>query len=269
MKKCPNCSDCDLIAQKISANVEVDACPKCGGVWFEKGEVGDFTNFAKDIPDIARLAKEAKSSGKNCPECGLGMKEMKYTGSCELMIDYCESCSGVWFDGGELGELKAISEKLEDVKLRISREVWNLRFNLHKRSALTCPKCLAKTLHTFNTSEGVTVDLCDKCRGMWMDKGETARAAELETDFPDYRAVAGSAVLTNLICPCCGSKLHNMKYAPNSDLKIEYCQKCGGMFLDAGEMSKIETISANSEGAGKKLVRCLKQMHDEGYVKLN
>jgi Zn-finger nucleic acid-binding protein len=147
--------------------------------------------------------------------------------------------------------------------------VWNLRFNLHKRSALTCPKCLAKTLHTFNTSEGVTVDLCDKCRGMWMDKGETARAAELENDFPDYRAVAGSAVLTNFICPCCGSKLHNMKYATQSDLMIEYCRKCGGMFLDAGEMSKIETISANSESAGKKLVRCLKQMHDEGYVKLN
>jgi len=59
-----------------------------------------------------------------------------------------------------------------------------------------------------------------------------------------------------------------MKYSPKSDLMIEYCQKCGGMFLDAGEMAKVETISANAESAGKKLVRCLKQMHDEGYVKL-
>ncbi len=269
MKKCPNCNGHALNAQNISANVEVDVCTECGGVWFEKGEVGDFTNFAKDIPDIARLAKEAKPSGKECPECRLGMKEMKYTGSSELMIDYCESCGGVWFDGGELSELKSISEKLDDVKLRISREVWNLRFSLHKRSALNCPKCRAKTLHTFNTSEGVVVDLCDKCRGMWMDKGETARSAELENDFPDYNAVAGSAVLTDLICPSCGSKLYNMKYAPQSDLMIEHCQKCGGIFLDAGEISKIETISANSEGAGKKLVRCLKQMHDEGYVKLN
>ncbi|HOT75596.1 MAG TPA: zf-TFIIB domain-containing protein, partial [Candidatus Wallbacteria bacterium] len=89
MKKCPNCNETDLIAQKISASVEVDACPKCGGVWFEKGEVGDFTNFAKDIPDIARLAKEAKASAKKCPQCLISMKEMKYTRSSQLMIDYC------------------------------------------------------------------------------------------------------------------------------------------------------------------------------------
>jgi len=217
MKKCPCCKDIELSIQKISPNVEVDTCQKCGGVWFEKGEVGDFTRFAKDIPDFARLVKEAKPSSKACPECHTNMKEMKYTASSELIIDYCATCSGMWFDGGEMGELNKIAGNMDDVRLRISREVWNLRLSLHARSALSCPKCMQKTLHTFNTSEGVTVDLCDKCKGMWMDRGETARAAELENDFPDYNAVASSAKLTDFICPSCGGKLHSMKYSPKSD----------------------------------------------------
>lgn len=269
MKKCPVCNEIELKEQKISENVEVDICLKCGGIWFEKGEIGEFTQFAKDIPDFDRLVKDAKVSEKKCPECQIFMKEMKYTRTNDLMIDYCEQCKGIWLDGGEILTLKDITNKLEDIKLRISREVWKLRFNIHQRSSLTCPKCKTKSLHTFNTSEGVVIDLCDKCHGMWLDKGETAKSAELENDFPNYAASLKTAIITDLICPSCGDKLYTMQYAPGkSDLVVEHCRKCGGIFLDKGEMSKVETVSAISETAGKKLVRCLKQMHDEGYVKL-
>lgn len=268
MKKCPVCKDDQLSPEKISANVEVDLCPKCGGMWFEKGEIGDFTKFSEDIPDFKKLSKEARESQKRCPDCHAALSEMKFTGSSELMVDHCPNCSGVWLDGGEARSLGNIAANPEDVKLRISREVWNLRFKMQKTSALACPKCQTKSMHDFKTSEGVTVDLCDKCKGIWMDRGETARAAELENDFPDYNAVAATAVETKLACPSCGKKLFNMKYAKNSDLMVEHCKGCGGIFLDAGEISKIETISATAEGAGKKIVRCLKQMHDEGYVRL-
>lgn len=268
MKKCPNCKDTGLNTYNISPAVEVDGCPKCNGVWFEKGEISSFSRFSEDIPGFKQKIKEAKNSSKSCPECSAPMKEMKYAGSSDLLIDYCEKCCGVWLDGGEAGQLGKLSENPDDVKLRISREVWNLRFKINKTSGLKCPKCKADTLHNFKTSEGVTVDLCDRCKGLWMDRGETARSAELETDFPDYEAVKGTAVQTELICPTCQSRLFTMKYAKNSDLMVEHCQKCGGMFLDAGEISKVETISANTEGAGKKLARCLKQMYDEGYVKL-
>jgi len=268
MKKCPVCKDTQLDAQRISANIEVDSCAKCGGMWFDKGEIGEFTNFSEDIPDFKRLVKEAKESAKKCPACSLGLKEMKYTGSSQLLIDYCENCSGLWLDGGETGDIKKISANPEDIKLRISREVWNLRFKLNKTSALSCPKCNAKTLFNFKTSEGVTVDVCNKCQGIWLDKGETAKSAELESDFPDYNAVAGTAVETKLACPSCGKKLFNMRYAKTSELMVEHCKGCGGIFLDAGEMSKVESVSAVSEGAGKKIARCLKEMRDEGYVRL-
>lgn len=267
-KTCPNCCDNKLMPFKLAAGIEVDGCSHCNGLWFEKGEVGAFAKFSEDIPNFKTLVKSAQSSHKNCPECQMQMKEIKYNASSKLMVDYCEGCGGVWFDGGEIGELSKISQDPEDIKLKISREIWKLRFSMNQAGTLKCPKCNTPTLKSFKTSEGVTVDLCDKCKGLWLDKGETAKSAEMESDFPDYKYSMSTARKVSLKCPKCQADMVIVKYYQDSALEVEHCEKCGGIFLDAGEISKVESVSSNSEAAGKKLFRCLKEMHETGYTML-
>lgn len=105
--------------------VEIDHCPECMGVWFEKGEL----EYAKDEKEKTlnwidldlwdkeedfRISKE----GKCCPSCNVPLYEVEY-GDSETKIDFCGLCEGVWLDRGEF---KKIMEYLKD---RGSYEIMN------------------------------------------------------------------------------------------------------------------------------------------------
>lgn len=49
-----------------------------------------------------------------------------------------------------------------------------------KSLGLKCPKCDG-TLHETDY-EGVTIDVCDKCSGVWLDAGELAHIAAKDED---------------------------------------------------------------------------------------
>jgi len=51
-------------------------------------------------------------------------------------------------------------------------------------------------------------------------------------------------------------------------VEIDYCQKCKGIWLDSGEISTLETISASDEGAARKLGRVYGQLEKAGYQTL-
>lgn len=103
-----NCPKCHVaLESKEIKKVTVDLCPKCEGVWFEKGELRQ----AKDAtdPDLNWLDFEIwkhkdrfkhSASSLKCPACGLQTVTLKY-GDSEVEIDYCPKCRGVWLDKGE------------------------------------------------------------------------------------------------------------------------------------------------------------------------
>ncbi|WP_343307869.1 zf-TFIIB domain-containing protein [Chitinophaga niabensis] len=41
--KCPNCSETLLMTQRN--NVEIDYCPKCRGIWLDKGELDKLLEY--------------------------------------------------------------------------------------------------------------------------------------------------------------------------------------------------------------------------------
>ena len=43
---------------------------------------------------------------------------------------------------------------------------------------LECPKCDGKLLET--SYENITIDVCDRCTGVWLDAGELAQIVEQE-----------------------------------------------------------------------------------------
>jgi Zn-finger nucleic acid-binding protein len=108
----------------------LDHCSRCGGVWFERGEVQAlamsqpaalWTEVAPraDLPKplchhcqspIDRDAPKCGACGKpnvlNCPSCDQTMRRHEVNG---LVLDVCERCHGVWFDNRELSAVWRLS----------------------------------------------------------------------------------------------------------------------------------------------------------------
>lgn len=114
---CPNCQK--QLEKTILHNTEVDYCPECLGIWFERDELRQ----AKDAKDKdlnwldIELWKEKNkfkiSSGqKLCPFCRLPLYEIGYADS-GVKIDLCNLCYGVWLDRGEF---KKIIDYLKEKK---------------------------------------------------------------------------------------------------------------------------------------------------------
>ena len=41
--RCSSCKDKDLVPMMTTNGVEIDYCPKCNGIWLDKGEIYYFT----------------------------------------------------------------------------------------------------------------------------------------------------------------------------------------------------------------------------------
>lgn len=117
--------------------------------------------------------------------------------------------------------------------------------------SINCPKCNVAT-KPFNLDADLTFDKCEKCNGMWMDKGELGRTAGHLQDFIDPVA-AMNGPKTSYDCPkCSGPKLHEIAYAPNSKLIVEVCKACQGVWLDSRELTKIQKVLQDHRIAERK-----------------
>jgi len=134
---------------------------------------------------------------------------------------------------------------------------------------MKCPKCSDGELREMELPENVTIDMCPKCKGIWYDRGEVGFQQELERDIPELETVEKTKRPTGNDCPRCadGTKLEEMRYAVESDLMIDRCPKCEGIFLDKGELSKLESIAAKIDSFSARLARAVKDIDARGYFK--
>ena len=96
-----------------------------------------------------------------CPRCKSDLFVVEYQ---DIELDYCPSCSGLWFDSGEMDLL---SEKSGGAgpSLRPAPDA--------KEARLRCPVCrVHMDKRLMGDKEPVVVDLCPSCDGLWLDKGE-------------------------------------------------------------------------------------------------
>jgi Zn-finger nucleic acid-binding protein len=116
---------------------------------------------------------------------------------------------------------------------------------------MKCPAC-DKEMVTQNF--GVNVEVCENgCKGMWFEQGELRMLDEqneglgnaLEAALRSPRANEGSR--GQLMCPKCGIPLHAHRYKRDQQVNIDECYKCGGMFLDSGELTDIRNNYMSDE----------------------
>ncbi len=105
---------------------------------------------------------------------------------------------------------------------------------------LNCPQCRHHLLKPLR-HENVRLDACTHCGGVWFDPNELDIV--LHRYDPNYRREGSIAkklgpkvIGSPKKCPRCQVSLTTHEFEQGSDLKIDLCHSCNGVWLDKGEL---------------------------------
>ena len=107
-----------------------------------------------------------------------------------------------------------------------------------------CPNC-AETELANRTVEGVGIDRCESCGGIWLDMLELERLLEAKPRelIREDRAAAEEATASGgdqRACPSCrGTYLIKLNSLHRPGTIVDSCTVCHGTWLDAGELSRL------------------------------
>lgn len=133
---CPN--NHGKLEKLLFHNTQVDCCPDCMGIWFDKNEL----SYAKDEKDNQlnwldfdiwrdKGKFHLSKSDRHCPFCRTGLTEVNYDDS-NVKIDFCKHCQGIWLDRGEFKQIMVYLRKKSDYEIlhhytkNLVRELWEV-----------------------------------------------------------------------------------------------------------------------------------------------
>lgn len=96
------------------------------------------------------------------------------------------------------------------------------------------------------TAGGITVDVCERCGGLWFDRfelkevderNESAGESLLEARAKPHATVD---VHRQRLCPRCDtSPMHRHFFSVRRQVSVDQCPRCDGYWLDPGELKSI------------------------------
>ncbi len=105
------------------------------------------------------------SGAMRCPKCRADMEQIDYEGT---EIDRCESCGGLWFDAGEI-------EQLRDKQSAAAIDTGDKRAG-KRNNALhdyDCPRCSGAMVRVVDPRQPhIWFETCGACHGSFLDAGE-------------------------------------------------------------------------------------------------
>lgn len=120
---------------------------------------------------------------------------------------------------------------------------------------MKCPAC--DGLLSREKSNGVFVDVCSKCRGIWFDDGKLRPyARHLLKDSPPLGLqmargpgipLDGGLESAPKQCPRCYVDMERVNYAYNSNIMVDKCPLCSGLWTDNGEALRLSEYVVGSE----------------------
>jgi len=117
---------------------------------------------------------------------------------------------------------------------------------------MICPRC-GKELVT-SEIEDQTVETCQACKGMWLEKNQLNSllleiGGDVESCSVDDKP--HSDKYPPVTCPRCGDvTMRKINFLDYSDIILDYCEKCGGFWLDRDELVKMKDyIRSVEEGS--------------------
>ena len=85
-------------------------------------------------------------------------------------VDYCPICLGIWF---EQYELRYAKDEKDNQLNWFDVDLWRdkVRFQIAKIRKV-CPSCRMPLYEVNYDNSKIKVDLCNLCKGIWLDRGE-------------------------------------------------------------------------------------------------
>lgn len=103
----------------------------------------------------------------NCPICKKSLlNEILHN----VEVDYCPKCLGLWFEENEFRWAKDDKDKnLQWLDIDLWKD--KTKFKIAK-GIRHCPACRVPLYEVYYGTSGVVIDLCNVCKGVWLDRGE-------------------------------------------------------------------------------------------------
>lgn len=117
---------------------------------------------------------------------------------------------------------------------------------------LACPECRHRLAERHKS--GITVDVCENCRGVWFDEGELEAYSQRQGNQKDTGDWFGDSFqksdwLSLLTCPRCRSE--TIEYGTCADVSVARCGRCVGMFVGKSEIVRLASRKAGNSIGGQ------------------
>ncbi|MBI3910787.1 MAG: zf-TFIIB domain-containing protein [Armatimonadetes bacterium] len=136
-------------------------CPRCGQA----------NSQAAPVCWACGAVLQIRRRGILCPTCDRALVTLEAGG---IEVDGCRVCGGLWFDRGEVRALTRLNpEALQYLQRQVGTAEGAARVGREQHASLLCPVChQVMDEHPYAVQSGVRIDVCQQCRGAWLDAGE-------------------------------------------------------------------------------------------------
>lgn len=231
-RPCPKCRT--TLTHVRRAGQLVEACPGCGGLWFDPGELTLLLEVYRKVDD------QGAPTAWVCPRCETSTLVVRPFPGTSVEVDRCASCGGTWLDAGELETLREQLRTIVDgagprgdVRDTSARALVLLDDAVEARSRrFACLRCGGRLFHL--RMEGQLVEQCETCRGLWLDAGELTLLVGV---YRELDVAGGEAIEAR--CLGCEQPLRRLAF-PGTQVRLDACQACRGAWLDGGALDALK-----------------------------
>jgi Zn-finger nucleic acid-binding protein len=134
----------------------------------------------------SNLTRTWKGDTMDCPECAKPLQKAQPVGNVE--IDECHHCKGVWFDQGEIDEIK---DKIEPDIRWIDFDLWKKEGEfVPEVNPPKCPKCRQYSLHVLYFDDvNIKIRFCAMCRGVWLRADDFLKIVHVLTEEAEQKSM--------------------------------------------------------------------------------
>ena len=118
---------------------------------------------------------------------------------------------------------------------------------------MKCPRCTS--LLRSIEYDGVQSEVCSNCKGEWLHAGELQKIVQHHDEVFSHEEIASLDAVNKQIftaekddhdelnCPHCeGVRMEHFNYGDTSGIILDKCPKCGGIWTDNEELTKVEEV---------------------------
>jgi len=120
-------------------------------------------------------------TNKTCPKCKIPLSS---TILCNVEVDFCPRCYGLWFEEEELRwakDEKDVYVRWLDIDLWRDKEKFKISYGIR-----LCPSCRVPLYEVYYGDSGIIVDVCNLCHGIWLDRAEFKKITDWLREKADY-----------------------------------------------------------------------------------